>query len=48
MRLFSGILSLFDALIRFMLGVELFRLLLCIGVIGIIAGLFLHIRKMTV
>lgn len=48
MRLFFGILDLFDALIKFMLGFELLRLFLCICVIGIVAGLFLHIRKMTV
>lgn len=48
MRLFFGILDLFDALIKFMLGVELLRLFLCTGVIGIVAGLILHIRKITV
>lgn len=48
MRLFLGILGLFDLTIKSMLGVEFLRLLLCVGVFGIVAGLFLRIRKITV
>ena len=48
MRLFFEILNLFDAVIKFMLRVELLNLLLCVGVFGVCVGLALRIRKMTV
>lgn len=48
MRLFLEILNLFDAAVGCMLRVEFLRLLLCIGVFGVVAGLALRIKKMTV
>lgn len=48
MRLFFGILDLFDSVVSFMLRVELLRLFFCIGVSVVCAGLAQRIRKMTV
>ncbi len=48
MRLFLEILGLFDTAVGCMLRVELLRLLLCVGALGIVAGLALRIKKMTV
>ncbi len=48
MWLFLGILELFDTAVGCMLRVELLCLLLCVGVFGVVAGLALRIKKMTV
>lgn len=47
MRLFLKILNLFDTAVGCMLCVEFLRLLICIGVFGVVAGLALRIKKVA-